>query len=247
MTVEKSPVAVAAHTSQSGAEEPRCPICLRMLKERWLRKPVRKISINDVVVCKKCRNGFASRRQLAYIVDAVILQIVSTIASWLVAWAAATWLVPPARSPAAFDLMYAAGLIVSWIIWPLLFCCKDGFAGMSPGKVLCGIRAIDWETWEPIGFGRSLKRNLCLMIPFVPLILAVTLIKGWRWGDKWARTRVIWKKYEFRPPFDPRGILCLSCGYDLTGNLSGRCPECGTLIAEPRSLSPVLENSKSCS
>ena len=24
--------------------------------------------------------------------------------------------------------------------------------------------------------------------------------------------------------------LCLECGYDLTGNVSGRCPECGTLI-----------------
>jgi rubrerythrin len=24
--------------------------------------------------------------------------------------------------------------------------------------------------------------------------------------------------------------LCRECGYDLTGNLSGQCPECGTLI-----------------
>jgi hypothetical protein len=25
---------------------------------------------------------------------------------------------------------------------------------------------------------------------------------------------------------------CLSCGYDLTGNVSGVCPECGTAIAK---------------
>ena len=25
---------------------------------------------------------------------------------------------------------------------------------------------------------------------------------------------------------------CRSCGYDLTGNLSGRCPECGTLLTQ---------------
>ena len=24
--------------------------------------------------------------------------------------------------------------------------------------------------------------------------------------------------------------LCLSCGYDLTGNESGVCPECGTVV-----------------
>jgi hypothetical protein len=29
---------------------------------------------------------------------------------------------------------------------------------------------------------------------------------------------------------DPR--LCTRCGYDLTGNLSGTCPECGTLVTE---------------
>lgn len=26
---------------------------------------------------------------------------------------------------------------------------------------------------------------------------------------------------------------CDACGYDLTGNLSGRCPECGTIIESP--------------
>ncbi|HUU98153.1 MAG TPA: hypothetical protein VM487_20670 [Phycisphaerae bacterium] len=24
--------------------------------------------------------------------------------------------------------------------------------------------------------------------------------------------------------------LCINCGYDLTGNVSGRCPECGTAV-----------------
>jgi hypothetical protein len=30
-----------------------------------------------------------------------------------------------------------------------------------------------------------------------------------------------------------RGGLCLKCGYDLTGNVSGVCPECGTKIEQP--------------
>ena len=30
--------------------------------------------------------------------------------------------------------------------------------------------------------------------------------------------------------------LCRQCGYDLTGNVSGRCPECGTAIARGEAL-----------
>jgi hypothetical protein len=30
---------------------------------------------------------------------------------------------------------------------------------------------------------------------------------------------------------DPASRDCCECGYDLTGNISGRCPECGTPIA----------------
>ena len=40
-----------------------------------------------------------------------------------------------------------------------------------------------------------------------------------------APTGLLW--WLDRPP--PRGH-CQQCGYDLTGNVSGRCPECGTEI-----------------
>ena len=33
-------------------------------------------------------------------------------------------------------------------------------------------------------------------------------------------------------PLPPPGH-CQKCGYDLTGNVSGRCPECGTVINAP--------------
>ncbi len=33
-----------------------------------------------------------------------------------------------------------------------------------------------------------------------------------------------------RPAMDD-GIFCVKCGYDLTGNVSGRCPECGRPIS----------------
>jgi tRNA(Ile2) C34 agmatinyltransferase TiaS len=40
---------------------------------------------------------------------------------------------------------------------------------------------------------------------------------------------VIWQDKR-RPP---KGA-CQKCGYDLTGNASGRCPECGTTIEETK-------------
>ena len=37
-----------------------------------------------------------------------------------------------------------------------------------------------------------------------------------------------WVRWERVP--DPENRSCRNCGYDLTGNVSGRCPECGTVI-----------------
>ncbi len=51
-----------------------------------------------------------------------------------------------------------------------------------------------------------------LYVPlWVPLVVAAVLtLLAWRWKRR-----------------TPPGT-CRSCGYDLTGNVSGRCPECGT-------------------
>lgn len=40
-------------------------------------------------------------------------------------------------------------------------------------------------------------------------------------------------------PFDPTGQVCVACGYELTGNVSGNCPECGNpVIGELYEVSP---------
>jgi len=42
-----------------------------------------------------------------------------------------------------------------------------------------------------------------------------------------------WKLYRHYRPLPPSdGNACLTCEYDLTGNESGTCPECGTVISE---------------
>jgi hypothetical protein len=55
---------------------------------------------------------------------------------------------------------------------------------------------------------------LPLWIPFIVLLIPTLLL--W-WRDRWK----------------PRPGFCRQCDYDLTGNVSGRCPECGLEIAKP--------------
>jgi uncharacterized RDD family membrane protein YckC len=154
----------------------------------------RKNLLYGYIVCKKCRNGFANRRQIAYVIDgfvAYILQILAGIVLGILL--GITGLVSE----------FSLG-IVEWFLFAFFFVAllaKDGFSGTSPGKALMGVRAVDRKTGVPIGFGASLMRNLPTAIPFVPLIAGVQLIGGPRWGDGWAGTKVIWRKYADNPLF----------------------------------------------
>ena len=92
-----------------------------------------------------------------------------------------------------------------------------------------GVQVVDRDTFEPIGFGRSWKRNLILFVPFLPLVVGLTLARGSRPGDGWANTRVVWKRHAKHGVFRG-GLVCEHCRFDLTGNTSGICPECGTSV-----------------
>jgi predicted amidophosphoribosyltransferase len=52
-----------------------------------------------------------------------------------------------------------------------------------------------------------------------PLVVAVLAWTAWRW------------RRDRRPPPG----CCQRCGYNLTGNVTGRCPECGTPTRKPKS------------
>ena len=60
-------------------------------------------------------------------------------------------------------------------------------------------------------------------------VLVVLLVTGTATAYLWYRDRRI------IPPH-----CCRSCGYDLTGNVSGVCPECGTKIVPPPTCPPAL-------
>lgn len=200
----------------------QCPLC-----ERVPKKPKKCKPLHGRLVCPKCRNAFASRRQLAFVIDTVIWELLAMVPLYYLG-------LIPGLNPTGFSIPSGAvgpvEIFFSYV-FPLTFYFKDGFSGQSPGKYACGVQVVDVATHEPTGFGRSFKRNLCLIIPVAPLIVLFLMMKGRRWGDGWAKTKVVWTKHRFNPIFDDRGSRCTKCGYDLTGNTTGRCPECFTPVS----------------
>jgi uncharacterized RDD family membrane protein YckC len=106
-------------------------------------------------------------------------------------------------APSQQEAPFYEGLI-GWGVLTLLYglvLVKDGLAGHSPGKFLCGVQVVDNATLAPGTLLQSVQRNLPTLIPIVPLVIAVQLSKGKRLGDGWANTRVIWKAYRDHPVF----------------------------------------------
>lgn len=193
-----------------------CPLCQTAKHMRRTKL------LYGTPVCKRCYYRFASRRQLAYIVDAIIWWPITFVLGFGLALVFESASLDPGIS--AF-LSFGFG----WVVFPMIFFCKDSFSGHSPGKWVCGVRAVYRDRAEPIGIASSFKRNLPLMIPLMPLVMAFLLQKGHRLGDGWAKSKVVWKRYANHPVFT--GLFaCQRCQLDLTGNTSGVCPECGTPV-----------------
>jgi uncharacterized RDD family membrane protein YckC len=205
----------------------KCPLCHK--------RPIWKKKIYGTPVCKKCFYAFANRRQLGYLVDAVIFIVPAIAINY-----------PMERMllQAGFNGwgLQAANYTVGTAL-ACLFIMKDGFNGQSPGKRLANTQVLDERTSQPIQFAQSFKRNSILLVAQIPLlgslaslvvilIIAMQVAKGYRLGDRFAKTRVIWKKYARLPLFGGTGLICETCSYDLYGNVSGTCPECGTPISE---------------
>jgi len=50
----------------------------------------------------------------------------------------------------------------------------------------------------------------------------------------WLPIGILGLVLRFRDRATPTGAMCARCGYDLRGNVSGRCPECGTVVERDR-------------
>ena len=94
-------------------------------------------------------------------------------------------------------------VVIQIIDFPLLWCCIAPFA-----------------TTDAFGF-MQLYGDLLVAV-FGSLmwgVFGLYLPRGWQ----------VWVSHH---PRHPPGY-CQQCGYDLTGNVSGTCPECGTDIKKP--------------
>lgn len=120
-------------------------------------------------------------RIAAFLVDALSIAIILILPASAVSYGM-TW----ASSPRGIQLVWWAALAVLMIAMLL----RDGFRGRSVGKHLLGLRLIT-PRGEGCGYGRSLVRNLPLVIPGWNLLEVIMVLAGKRrTGDRLARTSV---------------------------------------------------------
>ncbi len=171
-----------------------CPVCGQP-KSKLREK------LYGVPTCRRCIDGFTKRRSIAGVIDWIFLPFIFLVGTaFVVGMLSVIFEEMAANRPVALGLNLLS-LFVPPIAF-LMFCAKDGFSGYSPGKALCGLRAINADTGQSIGFLRSIARNLPPTLTlFLVLIVALQIRKGPRLGDGWAKSKVIWQKYADRTPF----------------------------------------------
>jgi hypothetical protein len=110
--------------------------------------------------------------------------------------------------------------------WQYIYRRDSGRWGAPPGTLYStdysGVR----DTYLGFGInvaprnGRWAPQGAAVAVPWWSLVGLFALLPGVRAGRWW------WHR---RHPTTPH--RCISCSYDLTGNVSGVCPECGTTVA----------------
>ena len=121
-------------------------------------------------------------RIAAFLVDALTICIALMLPSSAVSYAMA-WI---GGSVKAISLVWFVALGI--LIIALLL--RDGYRGRSIGKHLLGLRLVTSNA-EPCGYGRSIVRNLSLVVPGWNLIeLALVIAGRTRTGDRLAHTTV---------------------------------------------------------
>ncbi|MGD9644576.1 MAG: RDD family protein [Pirellulales bacterium] len=175
-----------------------CPVCGQP-KARLAQ------TLYDVPTCRRCIDGFTKRRTVAGFFDWIVLP---TLLFMAIGFAQAVLVLraEDVGGSRVVDIPLRLILLLLPLIAYLLFAAKDGFAGISPGKALCGLRAIHIETGEPLGVVRSVVRNLPpLVVPLLAFVIALQFRKGPRIGDGMGKSRVVWRKYADKAPFAARG------------------------------------------
>jgi hypothetical protein len=125
------------------------------------------------------------------------------------------------------------------------------------------LRAWAWAKWRCNGcdstLGFSMKRRFLIGLIFAPIggVIGFLSATGLRFNSNsqflyfgalaafGIIATILAMKIEGIVVVEPRGIFCEGCGYNLTGNATGTCPECGraTPVASalPMALVPMAK------
>jgi uncharacterized RDD family membrane protein YckC len=123
-------------------------------------------------------------RLAAFIVDSLTMALLLMLPAALVSY---VFLFLGGAMNSVSLVWYAATAVLAL---GMLF--RDGYRGRSPGKRLLGLRLITRSN-TPCGYGRSLIRNLPLLIPglnLVELFMVLFSSQSLRTGDRLAGTAV---------------------------------------------------------
>lgn len=121
-------------------------------------------------------------RVAAFLVDALTMSVILILPASLISYTLA-WIGGAVQ-----------GIAIVWVIALMLLLIglliRDGYRGRSLGKQMLGLRVVTPQG-EGCGYGRSVLRNLPLIIPLWNLLEAGLVIAGRpRTGDRIARTNV---------------------------------------------------------
>jgi uncharacterized RDD family membrane protein YckC len=145
---------------------------------------------------KGCRSAFDLRRESAYVIDFILIfMVLMVLAAGISVSFTPKGSVDPEGSTGVIVLFLTELALVA------LFLAKDSVNGVSFGKLVTGLQVVDADSGRPIGLRQSIQRNLILLVPMMPIVLAFQMRGGPRIGEGWASTRVVIRKRRDAPAF----------------------------------------------
>ena len=152
----------------------------------------------------------------------LVLGLVLSILLWAASYFFSIAVISPVKSTAMM-LEIAKGCVgVASIVPPVVYHGGPEAAGGIGGKGIYDVSTIHhfWKSpafdgWETIWTPKLKLKPLRIVIPlWIPTLLFLTLT-------------IAFMRAPLRRRHRRKRGLCIKCGYDLTGNESGVCPECG--------------------
>jgi len=131
------------------------------------------------------------------------------------------WVIPPEPWGGAGVFFAPLMLLAVGFISGFVSNVRNGSIGRSKFAVLCaspGWAYAVFECWSWRGYPEPIPSFE------IAFFLTVVIVSGL------AGSMAGWSS-RFSALSDPRRVACQGCGYDLRGNKSGRCPECGLRIS----------------